>query len=99
MFCVFHASPELAVAGNARQKSVELNKERGVEKNDKTTLEMEGQHKVTKKNQSFLPLTVVQTGNEVAGAGKKKPPPTAQPQIELGFHRSKEERKEENEND
>ena len=66
LFCVFHASPELAVAGNDRRKSAELNKERGVEKNDKTTLEMEGQLKVTKKNQSFLPLTAVQAGNKVA---------------------------------
>ena len=31
LFCVFHASPELAVAGNAHRKSAELNKERGVD--------------------------------------------------------------------
>ena len=72
MFCVFHASPELAVAGNARRKSAELNKERGVEKNDKTTLEMEGQLKIIKKNQSFLPLTALQAGNKIAGAGKTR---------------------------
>ena len=72
LFCVFHASPELAVAGNAHRKSAELNKERGVEKNDKTTLEMEGQLKVTKKNQNFLPLTAVQAGNRIAGAEKGK---------------------------
>ena len=35
-------------------------------------LEMEEQLKETKKNQSFLPLTAVQTGNEVVGAGNNK---------------------------
>ena len=33
-------------------------------------LEMEEQLKETKKNQSFLPLTALQAGNKVAGAGK-----------------------------
>ena len=38
--------------------------------NDQATLEMEGQLKITKKNQSFLLLTALQAGNKVAGAGK-----------------------------
>ena len=40
--------------------------------NDKTTLEMEGQLKTIKKNQSFLPLTALQAGNKVAGAGRTR---------------------------
>ena len=59
------SSPE-----NTPLRPAELKERRGVEKNDKTSFEMEGQLKVTKKNQSFLPLTAVQAGNKVAGAGK-----------------------------
>ena len=55
------SSPE-----NTPLRPAELKERRGVEKNDKTSFEMEGQLKVTKKNQSFLPLTAVQAGNKVA---------------------------------
>ena len=61
------SSPE-----NTPLRPAELKERRGVEKNDKTTFEMEGQLKVTKKNQSFLPLTAVQVGNRIAGAEKGK---------------------------
>ena len=35
--------------------------------NNKMTLELKRQLKITKKNQSFLPLTAFQVGNKVAG--------------------------------
>ena len=69
------SKPETTTAGRhvARRKLVDRAEQRkGSWENDKTTLEMEGQLKVTKKNQSFLPLTTVQAGNKVAGAGKTR---------------------------